>query len=160
MIKDNSPSYKTFFLSFALTPNTAGDGICCEFGQGWATITNGTKSQDSSSGTIMWVLPGDDFTSKAEVYIWVNSDGFAGIVDYDRGYVPETSSLWTASTQVHDSSVPEDPVGPADASPGTTPLTGSTSAFSENVQDTADSEEGNTGEVLDIPIHRTSPLDP
>ena len=138
-----------------------GDGICCDYGQGWVTIANATTSKDNPSGTVMWVLPGDNFTSRAEAYLWVDSNGLADIVDYSNGYIPAESFSTATSSTVQGSEVPGDPIIPEDlSSSSTTPLAGDNSVVSGTTPGVADPEEGNNNGILDIPVVRTSPLNP
>lgn len=64
-----------------------GDGTCCDYGRGWFSVTNGTASSDNLNGTVMWVLPGNDFQSLAQVYFLAQSDGTVEIVDSSHGTV-------------------------------------------------------------------------
>lgn len=108
----------------------------------------------------MWVLPGDNFTSKAEAYLWVDSNGLADIADYTNGYSP-VESLSGASASVQGSEGPDDHIAPEDASSSsTTPLAGDNSVVSGMTPGVADPEEGNNSDILDIPVVRTSPLYP
>lgn len=56
------------------------DGLCCDYGFGWFTITNATPSLDHSDGTVIWYGRGDVLQSLLDVFIYVNSAGNAQFV--------------------------------------------------------------------------------
>ncbi|CAB9504565.1 expressed unknown protein [Seminavis robusta] len=74
-----------------LTYDLGGDGMCCVFGYGWVTLTNGTRTESSPDGTVIWSLLGNEFTTEAEVYIWINGNGQTEVVaiDKDGGLRPD-----------------------------------------------------------------------
>lgn len=131
------------FYRFAITDSAhegIGDGICCQNGYGWVTLTNGTATGGNSSGTVMWSLPGDQFTSLAEAYFWVHSDGSVDIVDsYKGSIVLQAEAPMPAPDSAVDLIVPS-PVSSANTE--------------------ADPKDGGGGDILNIPISRTTPLEP
>jgi hypothetical protein len=62
-----------------------GDGICCDYGQGWVAITDSTG--------VLWSLHGRDVMSEATlVYFWVDGNGTVEILE-DLGSTEEKSIL-------------------------------------------------------------------
>lgn len=58
-----------------------GDGICCEAGYGWFTITNSTPSLDHEEGTVIWGASGDALQSSLDVVLFIDEDGRAKLLD-------------------------------------------------------------------------------
>lgn len=78
--------------------DVASDGICCAYGFGWVSITNGTASEEYADGTVVWSQPGI-YTNQLTVFIWVDNDGMAHHVEYlpGEGYALATSSTTVSS---------------------------------------------------------------
>ena len=113
----------------------------------------------------MWTLPGNEFSARAEVYFWVNSNGAVDIVDYSKGSVlPQTDAPVSASSPAPGAALSPGPIVPADSSntlpPGSGPMAGANASPNNDGVLVADPEGGSGNTILDIPVARTSPLEP
>lgn len=62
-----------------------GDGTCCESGLGWFTMTSSTPSDEHDEGSVVREVTGDDLVSSLDVFIWVDSQGNALVLQYFPG---------------------------------------------------------------------------
>lgn len=58
-----------------------GDGNCCLWGFGWHTITNSTPSEEHAEGTVIWKATGNAYADYMHIYVWVDADGYAQVVN-------------------------------------------------------------------------------
>jgi len=61
------------------------DGSCCQFGLGWFTITDSTPSLDYAEGTVVWEATGNILESSLDVFLWIDPDYHAQMVEYLPG---------------------------------------------------------------------------
>lgn len=62
-----------------------GDGICCQVGLGWITITTSIPSEELLEGSTIWEAPGYELGELLEVLLWIDSRGEARQVKYIQG---------------------------------------------------------------------------
>lgn len=79
-LHSRSLQVETATLYRLMVADSAGDGTCCSYGEGWFTITNSTPSSNHEQGTVIWDATGGVFDGRLDVYIQIDSTGSAFLV--------------------------------------------------------------------------------